>query len=220
MPYYAVLEGRNPGVYDNWQDCKEQVFEYSGCELRKFYSEEDALRCVCYGDEYMDNVFVDGACRGNGRHYWPSAGYGVYYGPDDDRNVAIALSDVDPDIKPTNQRAELLALLHALRNIKSDLSWSRARCPVRILSDSQYAVKSFNIWSDNWRNNGWRNNRGTTISNVDLIREMVLLKDSINKHYNWKNWDDVEVKYIQGHSGNLANEEADRLANLGADHDS
>ena len=30
MTYYVVFEGRVPGVYDEWKDCKEQVHKFSG----------------------------------------------------------------------------------------------------------------------------------------------------------------------------------------------
>lgn len=216
MAYYGVYQGRNPGAYDNWPDCKEQVSGYSNADFRRFDSEEEALEYATKGG-FVHNVFVDGACRGNGRHYWPDAGYGVYYGPDDSRNVAVPLGTSE-DIKPTNQRAELYALLHALRNVREDLSsWYGSNHPVQILSDSQYAVRSFNEWSNKWRNNGWLNCYGDTIANVDLIQEMVELKDYINSEYDDKGWGEIDVDYVQGHAGNLANEEADRLANLGAD---
>ncbi|XP_011169545.1 ribonuclease H [Solenopsis invicta] len=36
MPYYGVAKGRNTGVYDNWEDCKDQVNRYSNNSYKKF----------------------------------------------------------------------------------------------------------------------------------------------------------------------------------------
>ncbi|XP_077274043.1 uncharacterized protein LOC143903887 isoform X2 [Temnothorax americanus] len=42
MPYYAVANGRRNGVYDNWEDCKEQVNGYSYNNYRKFDTPDQA----------------------------------------------------------------------------------------------------------------------------------------------------------------------------------
>ncbi|TGZ46537.1 Dna-directed rna polymerase ii subunit rpb7-like protein [Temnothorax longispinosus] len=42
MPYYAVANGRRIGVYDNWEDCKEQVNGYSYNNYRKFDTPDQA----------------------------------------------------------------------------------------------------------------------------------------------------------------------------------
>lgn len=43
MAYYAVKEGRKPGVYTTWEECSEQVTKYPGALYKKFNTEEDAL---------------------------------------------------------------------------------------------------------------------------------------------------------------------------------
>ena len=163
-------------------------------------------------------VYVDGASRGNGRHAHPASGYGVYYGPGDSRNAAVPLNEVDPPyIKPTNQRAELHAAKHALKDIHTHLTSGKATGPTQIHSDSKYVVKSLNDWSDNWKSNGWKSTTGRPLANSDLIQEAVALKDKINDIYKEKNWGNVELVHVKGHAGDEGNEAADRLANLGAD---
>ncbi|QDZ22718.1 ATP-dependent DNA helicase PIF1 [Chloropicon primus] len=39
---YAVLRGRKPGVYDTWEEAREQIDGFSGAEFRKFTSVSDA----------------------------------------------------------------------------------------------------------------------------------------------------------------------------------
>lgn len=40
--YYAVAKGRNPGIYNNWSECKSQVHQFSGPIFKKFSSKSDA----------------------------------------------------------------------------------------------------------------------------------------------------------------------------------
>lgn len=41
--YYVVWEGREPGVYDNWDDCFEQVNGFPGAKYKAFPSQEAAV---------------------------------------------------------------------------------------------------------------------------------------------------------------------------------
>ncbi|CAG2172533.1 unnamed protein product [Oppiella nova] len=43
MPFYAVKEGRVPGVYSTWSECKRQTDGYIGSEFKSFNKVEDAL---------------------------------------------------------------------------------------------------------------------------------------------------------------------------------
>ena len=40
--YYVVWQGIHPGVYNNWEDCKEQVEGQSGAKYKAFESREAA----------------------------------------------------------------------------------------------------------------------------------------------------------------------------------
>ncbi|EQC53057.1 ribonuclease H Rnh1 [Schizosaccharomyces japonicus yFS275] len=40
--YYAVANGRTPGIYSNWDDAKQQVTGYSSAKYKKFSSYEEA----------------------------------------------------------------------------------------------------------------------------------------------------------------------------------
>ena len=44
--YYAVAKGRNPGVYDNWDECKSEVHQYSRPVFKKFSSQAEAQSFV------------------------------------------------------------------------------------------------------------------------------------------------------------------------------
>lgn len=42
MPYYAVAKGRNPGIYSTWDECKQQVHQFSGPKYKKFNTKQEA----------------------------------------------------------------------------------------------------------------------------------------------------------------------------------
>ncbi|XP_014212647.1 ribonuclease H1 isoform X2 [Copidosoma floridanum] len=42
MSYYAVAKGRSPGIYRQWDECKDQVDKFSGAVFKKFNTREDA----------------------------------------------------------------------------------------------------------------------------------------------------------------------------------
>lgn len=46
MKYYAVKKGRIPGVYETWDECKEQVDGFSGAEHKSFRTYEEAVKFV------------------------------------------------------------------------------------------------------------------------------------------------------------------------------
>ena len=47
--YYAVRKGRVPGIYNTWDECKEQVTEFSGAEYKSYKLLEDA-------ENFMNNA--------------------------------------------------------------------------------------------------------------------------------------------------------------------
>ena len=40
--YYAVKNGRKPGIYSSWDECKKQVEKFKGAIYKSFTSLEDA----------------------------------------------------------------------------------------------------------------------------------------------------------------------------------
>lgn len=46
MTYYAVKEGREPGIYDSWDLCQKQVLGYKGAIYKKFPTRDQALAFI------------------------------------------------------------------------------------------------------------------------------------------------------------------------------
>lgn len=50
MPFYAVRTGRIPGIYNTWDECKQQVNNFAKARYKKFGSREEALAFVSGSD--------------------------------------------------------------------------------------------------------------------------------------------------------------------------
>ena len=87
----------------------------------------------------MIPIYTDGACSKNGYAY-AKAGIGVFFGDNDERNVSAL---VNSDYKQTNNVAELLAFIRAIKIVANDGN------KYIIYTDSEYVIKcatKFNSW--------------------------------------------------------------------------
>ncbi|KAL2875961.1 hypothetical protein SGCOL_008812 [Colletotrichum sp. CLE4] len=152
----------------------------------------------------LPQIFTDGASAGNGT---PSAraGVGVYFGPNDARNVSEPLEGA----LQTNQRAELAAVLRALEctSVTQD---------VQIWTDSKYTRNCATRYIEKWVTNGWRTGSGKPVKNQDLIRAIV-------EHLNRREAAGTitSINWVKGHTKKLSktavgNRAADELATAGA----
>ncbi|KAJ1656393.1 hypothetical protein IWQ61_004037 [Dispira simplex] len=225
--YYAVNQGREAGVYSNWSDCQAQVKGYSGAVFKKFDSLAEAQAFSTNGRQTSSSqrsygysnrssysyrappplsyessskpyttVYTDGAAPQNGKKGC-TAGVGVYFGPNDPRNVSEPLDQG----RPTNQRAELQAIQRALEKIPADEA-------VNIHTDSQYSIKCYEEWSKNWERNNWKNSKGADVENQDLIQNTLKTLQERTAP--------TKFTHVKGHSGIHGNEMADQLAREGA----
>lgn len=98
----------------------------------------------------------------------------------------------------TNQIMELTATIKAIETL------ANTGAALLIISDSMYVIKGATIWSQTWVKNGWKNSKNQPVANRELWeRLLALLKKSV-----------VKFQWVKGHSGDLGNDEADRLATI------
>ena len=129
--FYVVWNGVNPGIYDNWEDCKLQVLGFENAQYKSFetfaeareayeqgsitYRQQaikktaDSVKNVSESLYLSESLAVDAACSGN-----PGA---MEY-----RGVFVAtgkeLFRVGPLAQGTNNIGEFLAIVHALALMK------------------------------------------------------------------------------------------------------
>ena len=137
-------------------------------------------------------IYTDGACRGN-----PGAGgWGVYLLYKNEKKESYG-----GKLNTTNNKMELTAAIEGLKVLKEP-------CKVKLYTDSKYVMDGINSWIANWKKNNWKTASKKDVKNKDLWIE---LDAETCKH-------EIEWIWVKGHSGNIGNEKADALANMGIDN--
>ena len=146
--FYVVWNGKTPGLYTRWEDCKKQVEGFNGARYMGFPTRElaekalrtnpeeyigrkqnNAAKIVCahplVGQPVPDSICVDAACSGN-------PGVLEYRGVD--TFSGAELFRIGPFPEGTVNIGEFLAIVHALAYLKQRGSdWP-------IYSDSRTAI--------------------------------------------------------------------------------
>jgi ribonuclease HI len=136
-------------------------------------------------------IFTDGACKGN-----PGiGGWGAlmqYNGQTKELYGGVKLT--------TNNRMELLAVIRSL------VALTRP-CKIHLHTDSTYVQKGISEWIHLWKKQNWRTSNKKEVKNNDLWKQL----DQLAQQHQ------IEWFWVRGHSGHDGNEQADKLANQGAE---
>ena len=134
-------------------------------------------------------IYTDGACKGN-----PGpGGWGVLLIAGESRRELCG-----GELATTNNRMELTAAIEALRALKRPTR-------VRLFTDSKYVMQGIETWIHGWKKNGWRTSDKKPVKNMDLWQTLDALAAA----------QQVEWRWVKGHSGDPGNERADALSNDG-----
>lgn len=142
-------------------------------------------------------IYTDGACSNNGSPF-AKAGWGAYLINPEGKTLKLA-APVPRDQLQTNNRAELLAALEALKRCNK-------LAPITLYSDSQFVVRGANEWLPNWKTNAWKTSKKKPVEHRDLWEQ-------IDQYIQQR---EVTFVWVEGHTGNAGNEAADTLACRGA----
>ena len=229
--YYGVARGRNPGVYDNWEDCQIEVHQYSHSLYKKFSSRAEAesfvqrnsdssynpcsARSAAYFDDSDDSDDSDYEYTEPKRYSFniDDDGYVIVYtdgacisnGRDNPRaGVGVWFEDNHPMnvSKPLRGRAtNNRAEIEAV--IEAAIQAKRAGIKfLKIYTDSKFLMSCARNWIPKWKANGWR-----TANNEPVINKSELIKmDKALAPLN------VKWKHVNSHAGVYGNEMADFLA--------
>lgn len=182
--YYAVKKGIKPGIYTNWQDCKDQVHGYKGAIYKSFLSEEEAKAFVNEEELVYDGgprAYVDGSySKEKGLFSW-----GLVLLTDEGQEIFSGLSSGSHS-SYWNVAGELYGAINA----------------VKIAIERSY--DSITIYHDytgirHWALGEWKRNNDLTSWYYDFMQEA---KSHITINF-------IKVK---AHSGDVHNELADELA--------
>jgi len=209
--YYAVRQGRRPGIYHDWDACKAEVDGFAGAQYKSFSTREDA-ELYLKGQNQQPSlpgtkplakpsthelvpeghvvIYADGACSGN-----PGpGGYGtVVLNGEQRRELSAGFR------RTTNNRMEILGCIAGLEALSEPAD-------VTVYSDSKYVVDAITkSWAETWRSRGWKRkveNELVPALNADLWARLL---DLCDRHR-------VRFKWVRGHDGNIENERCDVLA--------
>lgn len=191
--YYVVKNGRVPGIYTTWTDCKAQVDGYSGAVYKSFTAKADAMTYWEVGDQSgaPDDVtqisteawaYVDGSYIHSQRRY----SYGM----------VICVGEQEYEFSRAFDDAEMAAM----RNVAGEITASMQAVEFCL----QRKIDSITIFYDyagigHWANGEWKTNNPYTAAYAEFIKRAR---------------EEMQIIFVKvkGHSGDEYNDRADRLA--------
>lgn len=194
VKFYAVKDGRIPGVYKNWDDCKKQVDGYKGAKYKSFPNEEEAKNYLLGIEETQKEIshhmqkdeviaYVDGSFNSETVEY----AYGV---------VLLLPDGSIQEFSGKDNKQEVATM----RNVAGELKGSMFI--VNYVVKNLPNIKKITIYHDylgiaNWVNGSWKTNLEYT-----------------TKYKEYMNKQNIEIcfKKVDAHTGVTYNELADKLA--------
>lgn len=191
--FYAVKIGRNPGIYNSWAECQQQVNGFKGAIFKSFKTKEEADNFINGEDNKkvasIDNLnenecvaYVDGSFKKDTGEY--SFGCVLFHnGKIDKFNQKFPKSEFSTH-----------------RNVSGEVSGS----VFAIKKAVELKMNKITIFYDyqgieSWANGDWKTNNNLTKSYKKFIDE---IKPQI----------DINFVKVKGHSNDTYNDMADELA--------
>ena len=142
-------------------------------------------------------IYTEGACIGN-----PGpGGWAAVIIHENNKNELFGGEKLT-----TNNRMELTAAIKGLQYCDSQEEKQLSLKEIKIYTDSVYLKEGITNWISNWEKNNWKTSDKKNVKNVDLWKKLKELT-KINQ---------IEWCWIKGHSNNLMNDLADKLAKKAA----
>ena len=227
--YYGVARGRNPGVYDNWDECQNEVHQYSHSLYKKFSSRAEAenfvqrnsdssynypspTRSAAYFDDSDDSDYEYNAPRGNS-FLIDVDGYVIVYtdgacisnGRDNPRaGIGVWFDDNHPMnvSKPLRGRATNNRAEIEAATEAAKQAKRAGIMNLKIHTDSKFLLSCVKDWIPRWKDNGWMTAKNEPVVNKWELIRMEKALASLN----------VKWKHVNSHAGVYGNEMADKLA--------
>jgi ribonuclease HI len=230
MVFYAVANGRNIGIFLNWNDCNNSVKGYKNALYKKFDKREEAdifiqSHNITLHDKTIEKQksitsffnIIECEKKEDISDFIPD--YYVYTDgacSNNGKDNAIAgigiffgiddIRNVSKKIegKQTNNTAELTAIIETYFIIENDITKNGKK--VAIVSDSEYAIKCISSYGEKCYKKGWDGD----IPNKELVKIAYEI-------YKYKK--NVQFIHIKAHTNNtdvhsFGNDNADKLANI------
>lgn len=185
--FYAVKNGKVPGIYNTWEECKAQVDGYSGAVFKGFDSICEAkaylgLRTEDKSTDFEATAYCDGS--------FDAATFRFSYG------VIIFWKGRKYEFSKSFNDAEL----SQMRNVAGEIKGAEKVFSFCV----ENGIKSVELFYDyegieKWCTGEWKRNKNGTIA-YNAAYEKIKRELS------------VKFSKVKGHSGNKYNDEVDALA--------
>ena len=195
--YYAVKKGRIPGIYETWDECKEQTSGFSGPVFKSFQTLKEAEKFMKETNKDFDGTlpnvytFVDGSFNPKTNVY----GFGGYLSVNGTK-YEITGNGLDPK-------------LASMRNIAGEILGAKAGIEKAVeLGLNEVTVIYDYMGIEEWAKGTWKINLKNGESEAD--NPICQYRDYVQKlkAQGMK----IEFLKVKGHSGIEGNEIADKLA--------
>lgn len=193
--YYAVRRGRTPGIYESWEECRQETGGFPAAVYKKFPSREEAERFLSEESsgasaaplspesEYTAIAYVDGSYHAAKGIY----GYGVVLLFQSGSMLRFQGSGSDPE-------------LASMRNVAGEIHGAmRAVTEAERLGLHSLTICYDYMGIEYWAEGSWKRNKAGTKAYYEFMQER---KQRLSLHF----------QKVKAHSGVEYNELADRLA--------
>lgn len=231
--FYVVWQGRETGIFTDWNTCKKQVDKFPAAKFKSFPTRVEAEAAFQRGRSTVTVRAKTDTSSKKSRTKTKSAAQTVKTYTESEiaairvdtkiftdggcepnpgeagSGVAVYRNDVAAELwyglyNPSGTNNT--AELNALNQalIMAKDEIGKGRS-VAIFCDSKYSIQCVTQWAANWEKKGWIK-KGGEIKNLDLIKEMFALYQLLK--------DKIYVLHVNGHVGVEGNELADRMSIL------
>lgn len=187
--WYAVRVGRKPGIYTSWDNCKAQVSGFEGALYKGFYNHADAQAFVDGTKPSVpDGIYTDGSYNDT----TGMAGSAFICVKDNTVFYSETLKHRDT-YGARNIMGECIAVVRACIRYADITSGLRAN-----LGDVLHIYHDL-VGVKHWANGSWKRNTEITKRYHEMMSQFMCEHKVVFHH-------------VPGHSGNWANELADKEA--------
>ena len=192
--FYAVKNGRKIGVYETWNECKEQVNGYKGAEFKSFNTREEALSYITgenikfsqrTPEENEIFAYVDGSFNVKTFEY----AYGI---------VLINKNGIVTTLSGKDNKEEVVNM----RNVAGELKGTMVA--IQYISKNIPNINKVTLFHDyegiaKWVTEEWKTNLEYTQKYKEYMQKM---KQNLQ----------ISFQKVVAHTGDEFNEMADKLA--------
>ncbi|HPZ29791.1 MAG TPA: ribonuclease H family protein [Defluviitoga sp.] len=186
--YYAVKKGRKTGIFETWEECKNQVYGFPNSEFKSFKTKEEAVAFLTgsnTSEQYPAGTliaYVDGSYEHKTKIY----GSGIVFLENDSKKTYSFAGNNPEYAKSRNIAGEISAAIYVMEYAESNKY-------EKLIINHDY------IGLEKWAKGDWKTNKKVTIAYkncYDIFSKLLI----------------IEFVWVKSHSGDHYNDLADKLA--------